>query len=34
VKWLLRYIQTHRFTAFAIYRVVLGVALLALVPMR
>ena len=34
VKWLLRYIQKHRFTAFAIYRVVLGVALLALVPMR
>ena len=34
VKWLLRYIQSHRFTAFAIYRVVLGVALLALVPMR
>ncbi|AXK73311.1 undecaprenyl-diphosphate phosphatase [Lysobacter sp. TY2-98] len=32
VKWLLRYIQTHRFTAFAIYRVVLGIALLALVP--
>jgi undecaprenyl-diphosphatase len=34
VKWLLRYIQTHKFTVFAIYRVVLGVALLALVPMR
>jgi undecaprenyl-diphosphatase len=32
VKWLLRYIQTHRFTAVAIYRVILGVALLALVP--
>ena len=32
VKWLLRYIQTHRFTAFAVYRVVLGVALLLLVP--
>lgn len=32
VKWLLRYIQTHRFTVFAVYRVVLGVALLALVP--
>ncbi|GAA4857451.1 undecaprenyl-diphosphate phosphatase [Luteimonas vadosa] len=28
VKWLLRYIQTHRFTAFAVYRVVLGVGLL------
>ena len=32
VKWLLRYIQTHTFTVFAIYRVLLGVALLALVP--
>jgi undecaprenyl-diphosphatase len=30
VKWLLRYIQTHRFTPFAWYRIVLGVALLAL----
>ena len=29
---LLRYIQTHRFTAFAIYRFVLGAALLLLVP--
>jgi len=29
VKWLLRYIQTHRFTAFAIYRIVLGTLLLA-----
>jgi undecaprenyl-diphosphatase len=29
VTWLLRYIQTHRFTAFAVYRIVLGVALLA-----
>ncbi|HVT37342.1 MAG TPA: undecaprenyl-diphosphate phosphatase, partial [Nevskiaceae bacterium] len=28
VKWLLRYIQTHRFTAFAIYRIALGAALL------
>jgi len=28
VKWLLGYIQTHRFTAFAIYRIVLGVSLL------
>ncbi|TXH04814.1 MAG: undecaprenyl-diphosphate phosphatase [Nevskiaceae bacterium] len=28
VKWLLRYIQSHRFTAFAIYRIVLGAALL------
>jgi undecaprenyl-diphosphatase len=32
VKWLLRYIQSHRFTAFAIYRFVLGAALLYLVP--
>ena len=31
VKWLLRYIQTHTFPVFAIYRVLLGVALLALV---
>ena len=28
VKWLLRYIQTHRFTLFAIYRIVLGCMLL------
>lgn len=32
VKWLLSYIQSHRFTAFAIYRFVLGVALLLMVP--
>ena len=32
VKWLLRYIQSHRFTAFAVYRVLLGVALLAFIP--
>lgn len=32
VKWLLRYIQAHRFTPFAVYRIVLGVALLLLVP--
>jgi undecaprenyl-diphosphatase len=32
VKWLLHYIQNHRFTAFAVYRVVLGAALLMLVP--
>lgn len=31
VKWLLRYVQTHRFTVFAWYRIVLGVALLGLV---
>jgi undecaprenyl-diphosphatase len=29
VSWLLRYIRTHRFTAFAVYRIVLGIALLA-----
>ncbi len=28
VRWLLGYIQTHRFTAFAVYRVLLGAALL------
>jgi undecaprenyl-diphosphatase len=28
VKWLLGYIRTHRFTAFAVYRIALGVALL------
>lgn len=32
VKWLLRYIQAHRFTVFAIYRIVLGAALLLLLP--
>ena len=32
VKWLLAYIQTHRFTVFSIYRIVLGVALLLLLP--
>jgi undecaprenyl-diphosphatase len=32
VKWLLGYIKSHRFTAFAIYRLVLGIALLALLP--
>ena len=31
VKWLLTYIQTHRFTVFAWYRLIAGVALLALV---
>jgi undecaprenyl-diphosphatase len=30
VKWLLRYVQTHRFTVFAWYRIVAGIALLAL----
>jgi undecaprenyl-diphosphatase len=32
VKWLLRYIQTHRFTIFAWYRIALGAALLLLLP--
>ncbi|MEJ7746097.1 MAG: undecaprenyl-diphosphate phosphatase [Luteimonas sp.] len=32
VKWLLRYIQTHRFTAFAVYRFVAGAALLMMIP--
>jgi undecaprenyl-diphosphatase len=32
VKWLLHYIQNHRFTVFALYRVALGIALLLLVP--
>ena len=32
VKWLLRYIQTHRFTAFAVYRIALGAALLLFLP--
>ena len=32
VKWLLHYIQSHRFTAFAVYRVALGVALLLWLP--
>ena len=31
VKWLLRYVQSHRFTVFAWYRIVLGSILLALV---
>src|SRR3546814_14232189 len=30
VKWLLRYVQSHRFTAFAVYRVPLGPAPLPL----
>jgi undecaprenyl-diphosphatase len=30
VKWLLGYIQTHRFTVFAVYRIIIGVALLVL----
>lgn len=32
VKWLLNYIQTHRFTPFAIYRIVVGAALLVFLP--
>ncbi len=31
VKWLLRYVQSHRFTVFAWYRIVLGVALLGMI---
>jgi undecaprenyl-diphosphatase len=31
VKWLLRYVQTHRFTPFAWYRIGLGIALLCFV---
>jgi undecaprenyl-diphosphatase len=30
VKWLLRYVQSHRFTVFAWYRIVLSIALLAM----
>lgn len=32
VKWLLKYIQTHRFTAFAIYRIILGAGSLLWLP--
>ena len=32
VKWLLRYIESHRFTAFAVYRVLLGIARIVWVP--
>jgi undecaprenyl-diphosphatase len=32
VKWLLGYIKAHRFTGFAIYRIVLGGLLLLLMP--
>ncbi len=32
VKWLLSYIQTHRFTPFAIYRIAVGAALLLFLP--
>ncbi len=33
VKWLLRYVQSHRFTLFAWYRIALGSALLALISL-
>ena len=32
VKWLIRYIQTHSFTVFALYRIALGIALLLWLP--
>jgi undecaprenyl-diphosphatase len=32
VKWLLGYIRSHRFTPFAVYRIVVGAALLLLMP--
>ncbi|MBN6150666.1 undecaprenyl-diphosphate phosphatase [Xanthomonas sp. AmX2] len=32
VRWLLGYIKSHRFTAFAVYRIVLGTALLLWLP--
>jgi len=32
VKWLMRYIRTHTFNAFAVYRIALGVALLLWLP--
>ena len=32
VKWLLGYIRTHKFTPFAIYRILLGAALLIFMP--
>ena len=32
VRWLLGYIKQHRYTPFAIYRIVLGVALLLWLP--
>jgi undecaprenyl-diphosphatase len=32
VRWLMGYIKAHRFTAFAIYRIILGLLLLALMP--
>jgi undecaprenyl-diphosphatase len=32
VKWLLGYIRSHRYTAFAVYRIAFGIALLLLMP--
>lgn len=32
VRWLLGYIRSHRFTGFAVYRIVLGLALLLGLP--
>ena len=32
VKWLMKYIQTHTFNVFALYRIVFGIALLLLLP--
>ncbi len=32
VKWLLAYIKSHRYTVFAVYRLILGAALLLLMP--
>jgi undecaprenyl-diphosphatase len=32
VRWLLAYIANHRFTGFAIYRILLGISLLLLLP--
>jgi undecaprenyl-diphosphatase len=33
VKWLLRYVQSHRFTIFAWYRIALGSTLLVLIAL-
>ena len=32
VRWLMDYIKAHRFTVFALYRIVLGALLLAFMP--
>ena len=32
VRWLMGYIKAHRFTGFAVYRILLGIGLLALMP--